>query len=76
MKWRIAATVMNKQVPPFQASLSLDSLEANGGAADIAEIERIVKEKIVRFKPLVGFSVDSQHAPSRARELFFSIGLV
>lgn len=33
----------------FQNSLALDSLETNGGPADIAEIEQIVKEKMVRF---------------------------
>lgn len=34
----------------FQGSLAMDALETNGGpAADIAEIEQIVKEKMVRF---------------------------
>lgn len=33
----------------FQASLSLEALDSNGGPADIAEIEQIVKEKMVRF---------------------------
>lgn len=27
----------------------MDALETNGGPADIAEIEQIVKEKMVRF---------------------------
>lgn len=30
----------------------MDALETNGGPADIAEIEQIVKEKMVRFLPI------------------------
>lgn len=33
----------------FQNSLAMDALESNGGPADIAEIEQIVKEKMVRL---------------------------